>query len=377
MESRLCFCREDSLQALQAPANETRRSKLNVPTVVEVEKDRPRDGAEWHRRARERRRGAERPPDGLRPDMCATEPRAGKEPAYAELLDEDLTDTRPASSDDSVDGPSKGVQFSADVQSAGEQRQPIVEATGGSMTAVIVLVLNVTYAGVVFHGPFLGHFMSYGIALNLLSTALSTAWLSNARKQLPYVCVADSFMAVLFAQGGSRILASGLPDDAAAFSTLILAMGLTSVFMGVCYIIMGCAKVCKVVQFVPSPVMAGYQASIGCAALRQHARALHARTPPLLRARATAVARAIECCMLVLRGAAGTFCSTPRARSARRARWLNCSTRTPSARPGPTTASARSSSSHFPWASSSTSCSSARRVRAPPRMPAPSVCVSV
>jgi len=131
------------------------------------------------------------------------------------------------------------------------------------MTALIVMVLNVTYAGVVFHGPVLGNFMSYGISMNLLTTALSTGWLAIKRRQLPYICVADSFMAVLFAQGGTRMLSGKLQHPSAAFSTLAASMALTTFLLGVAYVLMGCAKVCKVVQFVPSPVMAGYQASIG------------------------------------------------------------------------------------------------------------------
>ena len=58
--------------------------------------------------------------------------------------------------------------------------------------------------------------------MNLLCTAISTLWLLFARSDLPYITVADSFMAVLFAQVGSATAASEAPPSptapAAAFS---------------------------------------------------------------------------------------------------------------------------------------------------------------
>lgn len=166
-------------------------------------------------------------------------------------------------SDSGDDAPVKGVQFARKLPKPSEERRIVVEAIAGTMTALIVMVLNVTYAGVVWHGPKLSQFMSHGIAMNMLSTALSTGWLALKPRQLPFICVADSFMAILFAQGGVHMVGRHV-DGPAAFGTLAVSMALTSVLLGAAYVVMGCARVCKVVQFVPSPVMAGYQASIGC-----------------------------------------------------------------------------------------------------------------
>ena len=149
-----------------------------------------------------------------------------------------------------------------------ESAGTVAELMGGLLTTVLVLVLNVTYAGVVMGGnaamtPYLAH----GISMCLASTALSNLWLLFARRNLPFVTVGDSFMAVLFATTTDNIIKSktdgSSEGDTAAFGTLAAAMALCSIFLAVSYIAVGYAQVCNVVQYVPTPVMSGYQASIG------------------------------------------------------------------------------------------------------------------
>jgi len=185
--------------------------------------------------------------------MCAL----GKVEGYQPLDEE-------AAGEEGAAPEKKGVQFDKTVatQSSAEKRQMVAEVTGASLTTLLTIVLNVTYAGVVFHGSRLGPFMSIGITANLVSTAVSTAWLAYARRDVPYITVADSFMAVLFSQSGTRILHASTTTGG-ALGTLTVTMLLTSVMLGITYVVIGHMRVCKVVQFVPSPVMAGYQASIG------------------------------------------------------------------------------------------------------------------
>ena len=137
-----------------------------------------------------------------------------------------------------------------------------VEIMGGLLTSIVAIVLNVTYAGVIMSTPELRPYLSYGIAMCLGCTALSNLWLLVMRRNLPYICVADSFMAVLFATTASDLTRLA-PDGTAVLGTLMIAMLLCSLLLSLSYIATGVLRVCNVVQFMPSPVMFGYQASIG------------------------------------------------------------------------------------------------------------------
>ena len=139
----------------------------------------------------------------------------------------------------------------------------LAELMGGILTLVVTIVLNVTYAGVIMGStPLLRPYLSYGIAMCLGCTALSNMWLLVARRNMPFVTVADSFMAVLFATTASNLVRQA-PEGSSILGTLVVAMFLCSLMLSAGYIATGVLRVCNVVQFVPSPVMAGYQASIG------------------------------------------------------------------------------------------------------------------
>ena len=139
----------------------------------------------------------------------------------------------------------------------------LAEIMGGTLTSVLILVLNITYAGVIMSGSvkFLPY-LSHGIAMCLACTAFSNVWLLFARRNLPFISVADSFMAVLFATAADNI-ARTADEDTSLLGTLGAAMFMCSVVSAAGYVAVGSARVCNIVQFVPSPVMAGYQASIG------------------------------------------------------------------------------------------------------------------
>ena len=143
------------------------------------------------------------------------------------------------------------------------ETSPTVEISGGALTSVLILVLNVTYAGVVMGGSveFLPY-LSHGIAMCLACTSLSNLWLLFARRNMPFITVSDSFMAVLFATTAQNIVTKAA-EGTSLFGTLAVSMLLCSLILASGYIAVGSARVCNIVQFVPSPVMAGYQASIG------------------------------------------------------------------------------------------------------------------
>ena len=143
------------------------------------------------------------------------------------------------------------------------ETSPAAEIAGGTLTALLVLVLNVTYAGVVMGGTaeFLP-FLSHGISMCLACTSISTSWMLIFRRNMPFITCADSFMAVLFASTAANIVRrSG--DNTSKLGTLAAAMLICSLTLAAGYVAVGVTRVCNVIHFVPSPVMAGYQASIG------------------------------------------------------------------------------------------------------------------
>jgi sulfate permease, SulP family len=148
------------------------------------------------------------------------------------------------------------------LETAASSRSWLSEIMGGLLASIVIVVLNATYAGVVMNTPVLRPYLTYSIAMCLGCTALSNLWLLVSRRNMPFICVADSFMAVLFATTASNIVRLA-PDGSAVFGTLVIAMLLCSLLLSLSYIATGVLRVCNVIQFVPSPVMAGYQASIG------------------------------------------------------------------------------------------------------------------
>lgn len=143
------------------------------------------------------------------------------------------------------------------------------ELIGGVLSSLIVLVLNVVSVTVIFHDGYLfSSFLGKGATLAMLCTAVGPA-LQVARSGLPVACVSDTFMAALYADMASNILRHDLPSPQ---GTLFLAMGACTAISGGCYLAIGVARVGKIVQFVPAPIMSGYLASTGYVQLHSSSR---------------------------------------------------------------------------------------------------------
>jgi hypothetical protein len=142
--------------------------------------------------------------------------------------------------------------------------QALANVMGGTLTSTLVLVMNVTYASVVFFkdSPLEG-FVPHGISACLSCTALAQLGLLALGSPVPYIVVADSFMAVLFAEMNHDILEAHEAPLASQLATTFVAMALCSLLLSLSYVALGTARLAKIGQYVPSPVLAGYQASIG------------------------------------------------------------------------------------------------------------------
>jgi SulP family sulfate permease len=141
-----------------------------------------------------------------------------------------------------------------------QHRQQVrADIIAGSLAALMVLVFNVITAGVVFSpGDQLEDSMSDGVVLTLLATCSTTLVLLLC-SQLPMVTGGDVFLAAMY---GHHIKGALLDVDE-PFATLVVAMSVCSLLLGIMCWVMGTLQAGKLVQFLPTPVMTGYLAAIG------------------------------------------------------------------------------------------------------------------
>eukprot|EP00965_Chrysotila_dentata_P047521 1575905-Pleurochrysis_carterae.AAC.2 len=123
-----------------------------------------------------------------------------------------------------------------------------------------VVVLNVLAASAIFHqGYAYAAYVGHGMVISMLVAAVGPIVLL-ALSKLPVIYCADTFVAALFSDMAASILTK---NPKAPWATLCASMALSTALMGVSEWLLGALQVGKVVQFVPTPVMTGYLASIG------------------------------------------------------------------------------------------------------------------
>uniref|UniRef100_A0A6S9X590 STAS domain-containing protein n=1 Tax=Chrysotila carterae TaxID=13221 RepID=A0A6S9X590_CHRCT len=133
-------------------------------------------------------------------------------------------------------------------------------ALGGALSAMTVVVLNVLAASAIFHqGYAYAAYVGHGMVISMLVAAVGPIVLL-ALSKLPVIYCADTFVAALFSDMAASILTK---NPKAPWATLCASMALSTALMGVSEWLLGALQVGKVVQFVPTPVMTGYLASIG------------------------------------------------------------------------------------------------------------------
>lgn len=139
------------------------------------------------------------------------------------------------------------------------RRQIQADIFAGALAALLVVVFNVIIAGVVFTpGDELEDSMSNGVVLAFVTTC-STGAVMLLLSPLPIVTGGDVFLAAMY----GREMKPTLLDQDEPFATLVVAMAMCSLFLGVTFWALGAAQAGKLVQFLPSPVMQGYLAAMG------------------------------------------------------------------------------------------------------------------
>eukprot|EP00966_Prymnesium_polylepis_P135721 3137383-Prymnesium_polylepis.2 len=141
------------------------------------------------------------------------------------------------------------------------------EVCVGTLVSLLVVVMNVGAAGIVFHEAAESdslHALSGGVAdavtICLLCTAVGQLTISLT-SGCPALVSTDAFMGAFFVTMARTILEDHAP--AAPVGTVICAIGACSAMQGLAFYLLGAARVGRAVQYVPTPVISGYLASIG------------------------------------------------------------------------------------------------------------------
>ena len=144
------------------------------------------------------------------------------------------------------------------------------EVLAGCISSTTALVLNVSLASVIFHGALEAHLAS-GIVLVLLCNIPGPVLiLMHSKLSGPTVHCADPIVAVCFAEMGASVFRrEGLMSP---LGTMAVAMGMSTAALGLVFYLLGLLRVGRVVQLVPTPVVAGFVSSMSNFAGSRHNR---------------------------------------------------------------------------------------------------------
>ena len=165
--------------------------------------------------------------------------------------------TRLIDEDEGLPPPTRAPSYSTTTR----LKKLLPDVSAGLVSTLLVLVLNVSGAGLVCADAALRPHVDILVVLSLMCTAVSTAVLACLSPTVVVVNI-DAFGASQFYHMARHIVAHE-PAPAAPFCTTLVAMAVASLIIGLCFLLLGVLKAGKAVQFLPSPVMAGYLASVG------------------------------------------------------------------------------------------------------------------
>lgn len=151
------------------------------------------------------------------------------------------------------------------------KREDLVPAPGllqeiiaGVITSIVCIVSAMALATLIFTGP-LAQYLPQGIGVILLGTVLF-AVLSALTAPHPLILSApQEIPIVILALMAASVAANvSTPMDAdQAYRFMLVAMGVTSVLVGLSFLVIGHFKLGKMVRYIPFPVVGGYLAGTG------------------------------------------------------------------------------------------------------------------
>lgn len=133
----------------------------------------------------------------------------------------------------------------------------------GSMTAIFAL----SFASIVYSGPLLP-FLSQGIALTLVGALIMGITGPLTLSYRGTLVQPQDITAILLALCAASIAARPGFAPEAAFATVVVLVGLTSVVTGIAAYAMGVFKLGYIARFVPFPVISGFLAASGALLMR-------------------------------------------------------------------------------------------------------------
>ena len=140
----------------------------------------------------------------------------------------------------------------------------IPDIIAGTVNGIIIIVSAMALAALVFTGP-LAEFLPQGIGI-LLVGSLIFALFSAFTSKFPIILSApqDIPIAILALMALTLIASDGAHwSGSELFSFMFMAIGMTSVLVGIFFYILGQFKLGKLVRFIPYPVVGGFLAGTG------------------------------------------------------------------------------------------------------------------
>jgi sulfate permease, SulP family len=133
----------------------------------------------------------------------------------------------------------------------------------GLVIGVLVVVVEVSFAAMIFSGP-LASLATRGAGLTLFGALVMCAYLTLSSSFRSTIGIPqDVPLAVLASLGAAVMAALGQVPPEAAFMTMVAILGLSTLFTGVSFALIGQFGLSNFFRFIPYPVVGGFLAGSG------------------------------------------------------------------------------------------------------------------
>jgi len=142
--------------------------------------------------------------------------------------------------------------------------QLVLSVSAGAIIGLINLAVQLSLAALIFSGPLAG-FVSNGIGLILIGSCVIAVALALLSSQPAIVAIVQDAPAAVIALIAANIAAT-VPagtDGAALYATVVAAIALTTLIIGVTFLLLGQFQLGSLIRYLPYPVVGGFLAGTG------------------------------------------------------------------------------------------------------------------
>ncbi|MCK5351701.1 SLC26A/SulP transporter family protein [bacterium] len=159
--------------------------------------------------------------------------------------------------------------FEKNRKDLGKEDQPFLERillglTAGIVVGLITIILEISLASLLFSGE-LSSFLTRGIGFLLFGTIVVLVIASLTSRFAGVIVTPEDTPIVLLTLVVAGISvsmpATASPDD--LFITVVASIVITSILVGLAFLLMGTFKLGKLIRYVPAPVIGGFLTGIG------------------------------------------------------------------------------------------------------------------